>query len=111
MKAALAFAALAALGVLTLAALMQALRMMLAMRDARQTDAAYDAERTRLTDERDRLLNHLREVQFDFQTGKLDAKDFQQLSDRYAAQAAAVLDALEVSDASGAKVTEVRLAS
>ena len=111
MKAALSFAAIAALGLLLLAALTQALRMALALRDARHLDATYDAERTRLTDERDRLLNHLREMRFDHQTGKLDTQDFQRLSDRYAAQAANALDALAALEAPRAPAAEVRLDS
>jgi len=98
-KAIFAVIALGALGVLALAALLQALRMLLALRDARLLDAAYDAERTRLTDERDRLLNHLREIRFDRETGKLDDRDFRQLSDRYTHEAAPVLDALAELDA------------
>ena len=108
MKAALAFVALAALGLLALAALLQALRTVLALRDARQLDAAYDAERTTLLDERNRLLNHLREIRFDYETGKLDARDFHQLSNRYAAEAATVLDALDRLDARHAQPVEVR---
>ncbi len=108
MKAALALIAVGALGVFALAAVVQALRMLLAMREAQQLDAAYDAERTRLLDERDRLLNHLREIRFDHQTGKLDARDFQQLSERYASEAATVLDALERLDARHGTLAQVR---
>ena len=108
MKAVLAFVAIAALGLLTLAALLQGLRMLLAMRDARQIEVAYDAERTRLADERDRLLNHLREIRFDRETGKLDGRDYQQLADRYANEAATVLDALERLDARHDRLDGVR---
>ena len=108
MKAVLAFVAIAALGLLTLAALLQGLRMLLAMRDARQIEVAYDAERTRLADERDRLLNHLREIRFDRETGKLDGRDYQQLADRYATEAATVLDALERLDARHDRLDGVR---
>ncbi len=108
MKEFLALTAIAALGLLALAAVLQALRLLLALREAGKLDAAYDAERTRLQDERDRLLNHLREVHFDHQTGKLDVHDFSQLSDRYANEAAVVLDALERLDARHAGLAEAR---
>lgn len=57
--------------------------------DADQKDLA------RLEDERRRLLNHLREIQFDYDTGKLDARDYQRLCARYEAEAIAVLAQLD----------------
>lgn len=108
MKPVLAVLAMIALGCLTLAALLQALRMLLALRDASRLASGYDAERTRLRDERDRLFNHLREIRFDRETGKLDAADCAHLSDRYAAEAAVVIDALDALDAEQAVRHEVR---
>lgn len=99
MKAALALVAVITLGLLVLFALLQAVRALLSLGAARPLDAAYDGERTRLRDERDRLLNHLREVRFDHATGKLDGADHDRLSARYAAEAAAVLDALDAAEA------------
>lgn len=98
MKAVLAVFALGALGILTVAALVQALRGVWAAGHGAQGDRAYDAEYTRLCDERDRLLNHLREIRFDYATGKLDERDFTRLAQRYEAEAAACLDALAAWD-------------
>ena len=52
-------------------------------------------ELARLEDERRRLLNHLREIQFDFDTGKLDINDFNRLCARYEGEALAVLALLD----------------
>lgn len=102
MKAALATLALATLGALTLAALLQSLRAWLAARTAGlASERRYEAQRTRLTDERDRLLNHLREIRFDRETGKLDAADYERLAARYTSEAAAVLDALAALESAG----------
>lgn len=52
-------------------------------------------ELARLEDERRRLLNHLREIQFDYDTGKLDANDYNRLRARYEGEAIAVLALLD----------------
>lgn len=113
MKAFLAWITVAAVGTLLVSALLQALKLLHALRDGSPQPANHarnrdDPARTKLRDERDRLLNHLREIRFDFQTGKLDAKDFHALSDRYALEAAQVLDALERVDAPAGHGTGVR---
>lgn len=58
-------------------------------------DAPRDAELVRLHDERRRLLAHLREIQFDFDTGKIDARDHAELKAKYEQEALAVLRALD----------------
>lgn len=52
-------------------------------------------ELARLEDERRRLLNHLREIQFDHDTGKLDRHDYERLRQRYEGEALAVLEDLD----------------
>ncbi len=52
-------------------------------------------ELARLEDERRRLLNHLREIQFDYDTGKLDTHDYNRLRVRYEGEAIAVLALLD----------------
>lgn len=52
-------------------------------------------ELARLEDERRRLLNHLREIQFDHDTGKLDRHDYERLRQRYEGEALAVLAELD----------------
>ncbi len=52
-------------------------------------------ELARLEDERRRLLNHLREIQFDHDTGKLDRHDYERLRQRYEGEALAVLQDLD----------------
>jgi hypothetical protein len=54
-----------------------------------------DAELVFLLDERRRLLSHLREIQFDYDTGKIDGRDFAELKDRYEREAVAVLRRLD----------------
>lgn len=63
-------------------------------RNALNADAV-DATRDKLEDDRRRVLNHLREIQFDRDTGKLDEADFNRLRQRYEAEALAVLAALD----------------
>lgn len=58
-------------------------------------DSPRDAELVRLHDERRRLLAHLREIQFDFETGKIDARDHAELNAKYEQEALAVLRALD----------------
>jgi hypothetical protein len=54
-----------------------------------------------LEDQRRRILQHLREIDFDRATGKLDEADYQALRARYEAEAVRVLDALRAADGAG----------
>lgn len=100
MKAAIAVAAVVALAVLTTVALYQAIRWLAALRERNwATPEAYRSERTRLVDERRRLLNHLREIRFDHDTGKIDVADYEAMRTRYEREALAVLAALDALDA------------
>lgn len=89
------------LALLLTLALYQAARWLVALLSVstQQTPALPDAVRSNLLDERRRLLNHLREIQFDFETGKLDAADYHQLRDRYEREAIAVMAALDEPEA------------
>lgn len=96
MKAAIATLAVLALAVLTTLALYQGGRWWTAVRLRHGTaPLRYRAEWTRLQDERRRLLNHLREIQFDYDTGKLDLTDYTTLHTRYEREALAVLAAID----------------
>ncbi len=52
---------------------------------------AGDPQRIALEDERRRAINHLREIQFDRDTGKLDQADYERLRARYEREAVEVL--------------------
>ncbi len=54
-----------------------------------------------LRDERRRLLSHLQEIQFDFETGKIDAADYHQLRNRCEREVIAVLEALDAQERGG----------
>lgn len=96
MKGAIAVVAVLALALLTTLALYQFVRWLAAVRAGGGALAALrDPELMRLEDEKRRLLNHLREIRFDYQTGKLDANDYRALRDRAEREAAAVLEAIE----------------
>jgi hypothetical protein len=60
-------------------------------------DAAFrsDPVRIGLEDDRRRAINHLREIQFDRDTGKLDQADYERLQTRYERQAVDVLARLD----------------
>jgi len=55
----------------------------------------YDAVQVRLDDDRRRALSHLREVQFDYDTGKLSKDDYETLTARYESEAAAAFRSLD----------------
>lgn len=97
MKGWLAILAALAAAVLTLFALYQAVRWFAALRqpDPGPGRREVDPEIERLEDEKRRLLNSLREVQFDHDTGKLDAADYKALRERYEADALRVMADLE----------------
>ncbi len=63
---------------------------------------APDGARESLLAEQRRLVNHLRELEFDAQTGKLGAADLQQLRARYEAEALAIDDRLRALDSASA---------
>jgi hypothetical protein len=109
LKSIIALLAVVMLAILSLLALYQGLRWLEAVRGREDGLAALqDAERTRLEDERRRLLNHLREIRFDHDTGKLDADDFRSLTERYEAEAIAVLEEIDRMEASRAAVAPRR---
>ncbi len=100
MKALLAMLAVAGLVALLLLAIYQIARWLTGLRASEQpTHARYDAATTALLDEKRQLLNHLREIRFDFDTGKLGQDDYAILRDRYEARAAEVLELLDAKQA------------
>jgi hypothetical protein len=95
MKGAIAVLAMCALAVLATLALYHMVRWAAAARSGGGMAPRQDPELTRLQDEKRRLLNHLREVRFDWETGKLDDADYRALRNRYEREAAHVLGELE----------------
>lgn len=55
----------------------------------------HPPDRTRLLDEKDRLIQALRDLRFDFEAGKLSPEDFEREDGRLRARAARVLGELE----------------
>ncbi|MSQ82006.1 MAG: hypothetical protein EXR77_03695 [Myxococcales bacterium] len=95
MKGAVAqwMAILAAVG--AAAALVQVLRALLAILGRQPVAAAEEATAQEpLLAEQRRLVNHLRELDFDLQTGKISQADYAQLRDRYETAALAIADQL-----------------
>jgi hypothetical protein len=96
-KGVIAVVAVCALALLTTLALYQFVRWLAAVRmGGGALSGLRDPELMRLEDEKRRLLNHLREIRFDYQTGKLDASDYRALRDRAEREAAAILEAIEI---------------
>ena len=95
MKGAVAqwMAILAAVG--AAAALFQVLRALFAIlgRQAVAVAEVATAQEPLLAEQR-RLVNHLRELDFDLQTGKIGQADYDQLRDRYETAALAIADQL-----------------
>lgn len=54
-----------------------------------------DMQRLHLEDARDAALRNLREVHFDYETGKIDERDFRELRARYEGRAVAAMRELE----------------
>lgn len=90
-------AALAAIG-----AALYALKGLFFVGQPAQVESAGDGdpEGARLQEERRRAINHLREIQFDRDTGKLDEADYLRLRARYEQQAIEVLQQLDAHRAS-----------
>ena len=63
--------------------------------DALEHRGALDARRLELSEERDRALLALRELEFDHRTGKISDDDYRTLVGEYRRRAAAALRALE----------------
>lgn len=96
MKSLLAALAVVGLVALLLLAIYQIARWLSGLRASQQpAHARYDADTTALLDEKRQLLNHLREIRFDFDTGKLGQDDYAILRDRYETRAAEVLELLD----------------
>lgn len=95
MKGAIAVLAMCAIAVLATLALYQVVRWAAAARSGGGMAKGQDPELTRLLDEKRRLLNHLREIRFDWETGKLDDTDYRALRNRYEREAAQVLTEIE----------------
>ncbi len=103
MKTTFAVIAVIFVAVFTLLAVVQLLRFYVGalQMDDDQMDS-WDAQRGLLEDARRRSLHNLREVQFDFDTGKIDQKDYDLLRARYEQRAVAAMDALEALPHGGA---------
>jgi hypothetical protein len=99
MKAALAWCAAVVLAGCLTVALYHLLRWATGLKatgvPGHDADALVDPELRRLEDEQRRLVQALREVQFDHATGKIDAADRDRLRARYEREAAAVMAALD----------------
>lgn len=96
MKTWVAVAAVVALVGFCLAAMYQGLRFWQRVLQAQSGRAASpDVVRTRLGDEHRRHLNNLREVEFDFETGKIDRDDYEVLKRRHEAGAIRAMRALD----------------
>jgi hypothetical protein len=101
-KGAIAVLAVCALAALVSAALWQLVRALAGWRDAagehvagtrRELEAS--AHQQALRDDKARLLQHLRELRFDRDTGKLGDDDYRQLREQYEREAAVVLEQLD----------------
>jgi hypothetical protein len=99
MKAAFAWCAAVAFAACFTVALYHLLRWAAGLRapavQGPDADALADPELRRLEDEQRRLVQALREVQFDHATGKIDAADRDRLRARYEREAAAVMAELD----------------
>ena len=96
MKGVIAVLAVCTLALLTTLALYQFVRWLVAVRAGGGVLALRrDPELMRLADEKRRLFNHLREIRFDYETGKLDVADYKAMRDRAEREASAVLDAID----------------
>ncbi len=96
MKAAVAVIAIVLVAVLAMLAAVQMLRFYVsALRATGGRSDAWDAQRGQLEDARRRSLHNLHEVQFDFDTGKIDDKDYTLLRARYTQRAVAAMNALD----------------
>ncbi|MBM4342864.1 MAG: hypothetical protein FJ100_05760 [Deltaproteobacteria bacterium] len=83
-------------------ALLQLVRGALAALDGGRDQAAGPpSERSALLAEKRRIINHLRELDFDAQTGKLSNHDLQHLRQRYEREALLLDDRLRTLDAGG----------
>ncbi|MSP92924.1 MAG: hypothetical protein EXR79_14165 [Myxococcales bacterium] len=94
MKAGIALAAILILVACVTFALYHALRWLAALRAPGQVAAPDDAATRALQDERRRVLQTLREARADFETGKLDAADYERMRARGEREALAVLDCI-----------------
>ncbi len=83
MKAIVAGVAVVIVAALTLFALYQAVRFYAGIGRRGETEAAHDIDETLLGDEHRRHLAGLREVQFDYDTGKIDDDDYRALRRRH----------------------------
>ncbi|MCO4760695.1 MAG: hypothetical protein KC502_04280 [Myxococcales bacterium] len=102
MKATVAVIAVVLVAVFSLLAMVQALRFyVLASSAGDEGTRAWDAERGKLEDARRRSLHNLREVQFDFDTGKIDQADYDVLRVRYEQRAVAAMQRLDQLDGEG----------
>lgn len=102
MKGALASLMAVAAALAAALALIQLVRGALAAASDRRAVATGPAdEREQLLAEQRRLVNHLRELEFDAQTGKIGAADWQQLRARYEHEALAIDDRLRALQPAG----------
>ena len=84
MRSITAAIAVLVLAVLALGALYQALRFYAGLSDdSRHREAEFDLSGTLLDDEHRRHIAGLREIQFDFDTGKMDEADYRALRRRH----------------------------
>lgn len=96
MKAAVAVIAIVLVAVLAMLAAVQMLRFYVsALRGTGMRSDDWDAKRGQLEDARRRSLHNLHEVQFDFDTGKIDDKDYAVLRTRYTQRAVVAMNALD----------------
>lgn len=100
MKGAIAVLAVCALAALVSAALWQLVRALGGWRHGEAARLAVgDAGLQALRDDKARLLQHLRELRFDRDTGKISDDDYRQLRDHYEREASAVLDQIDARQA------------
>jgi len=65
-------------------------------RVCKETDSQNDKELTRLNLEKESVYRALKEIDFDYSTGKLSKEDYDELENRYRAQALALLKEIDV---------------
>lgn len=94
MKAGIALAATLVLVACVTVALYHALRWVVALRMPGRIALPDDVLARGLQDERRRVLQSLREARVDFETGKLDAADYERMRTRGETEALAVLDTI-----------------